>query len=125
MSLDFSASSQDAATDLLYIDHAKGLSYCMDDEDFYKEILDVFCDQYAEDFPNLEAAFQAKDWKRYAGLAHGFKGNTLNIGAVNVSALCLEHELAGKADDGAFIESHFEDYAATMKALVEKVKGML
>jgi len=107
---------------LLVIDKEIGLSYCMDMEDLYTDMLAAFCDQCEEYMPQLEQYFNNKDWAMYAMVAHGIKGNALNIGAVNFSKLSLEHELAGKQENAAFIEAEYSKYMAALKQLVETIK---
>ena len=72
--------------------------------------------------PQLDEFFAAKDWKQYAIITHAMKQNALNIGAENFSKYSLEHELAGKADNEAFITAEYPKYKATLSALYEKLK---
>lgn len=109
--------------DLLYIDKETGLSYCMNDENFYTEVLTVFCNQALEYVPQLEEHFKNRDWKKYAIITHGLKSNALNIGATNFSKLSLQHELAGKEGNEEFIMAEYPKYKETLKKLVEKLQG--
>ena len=110
------------SSELLVVDHELGVSYCMDSEDFYNEVVAAFCEQCEEYFPQLEDFFAAKDWKQYAIITHAMKQNALNIGAENFSKYSLEHELAGKADNEAFITAEYPKYKAALHALYEKLK---
>lgn len=110
------------SSELLVVDHELGLSYCMDSEEFYQEVVAAFCEQCEEYFPQLEEFFAAKDWKQYAIITHAMKQNALNIGAENFSKYSLEHELAGKADNEAFITAEYPKYKAVLHALYEKLK---
>ena len=105
----------------LVIDKSIGMGFCMDDEDFYKEILSTFVSQATNFISQLEQYYNATDWGNYAIIAHSLKSNTRTIGAENFAELSLKHELAGKSGDGAFIT---ED-VTVLKALMEKVQGML
>ncbi len=109
----------------LEIDKSIGMGFCMDDEDFYKEILSTFVSQATKFITQLEDYFTAKDWGNYAIIAHSLKSNTKTIGATNFAELSLKHELAGKADDGDFITSDYAHYTDTLKALINKVNKML
>lgn len=111
--------------DLLEIDEKLGLSYCMDMEDVYKEVLGAFVEQCNEYFPELDKYYKAKDWKNYAIITHALKTNSLNIGASNFSKLSLEHEMAGKAENGEYIEKEYNTYIETLKKLVNKVESMI
>ncbi len=116
---------QASSTDMLYIDCDMGLSYCLDSEEFYKEVLSVFCEQGTDYLAQLDTCFQKEDWKQYAIIAHSLKGNAINIGATVFSELCLKHELAAKEANAAFIEAEYETYIATYKDLMKKIEKML
>ncbi len=109
--------------ELLEIDHELGLSYCMNMEDFYQEMKGEFCNQASEYLPQLEEHYNAKNWKQYAVVAHGLKGNSLNIGASNFSKLSLQHEMAGKEENADFIEKEYALYVEALKALMDKLTG--
>jgi len=109
--------------DLLQINRALGLSYCMDSEELYDEILSVFHEQCREYLPKLETYYGEQDWKQYAIIAHALKGNSLNIGAENFSKLSLQHELAGKEGNAEFISNDYADYVDALKSLMDKVES--
>ncbi len=113
----------EVSEELLSIDKETGLSYCMNMEDLYADMLTAFCEQSEEYMPQLEEHFKNRDWAKYAIITHGLKGNALNIGAVNFSKLSLQHELAGKEENAAFIEAEYPKYMAALKALVGKIKA--
>lgn len=108
--------------DLLDIDRATGIRYCLNSEDFYQEMLSEFCKQAKEYIPQIETYFQSKDWKNYAVIAHGLKGGALNIGACNFSKLSLQHELAGKEENIAFITAEYKAYREVLDALINKIE---
>lgn len=109
--------------DLMRINKALGLSYCMDSEELYDEILSVFCEQCREYLPKLESHYAEQDWKQYAIIAHALKGNSLNIGAEEFSKLSLQHELAGKEENAEYIQAGYAGYVDALKRLVEKVEA--
>ena len=109
----------------LTIDKSIGMGFCMDDEDFYKEILSTFVSQGTNFMSQLESYFNQGDWPSYAIIAHSLKSNTRTIGAENFAELSLKHELAGKAGDGVFINENYEHFIEVLKALIDKVKDML
>ncbi len=110
--------------DLLFVDKKLGLSYCMNSEDVYKEILSMFCEQCDEYFPQLDECVTNRDWQQYAIIAHGIKTNAKNIGAVNFSQISYDHEMAGKNDDSEFISAKYDEYKDSLKKLVNKVNDM-
>jgi len=117
------ANVQSVPEELLEIDHELGLSYCMNMEDFYQEMKGEFCNQAAEYLPQLEEHYNARNWKQYAVVAHGLKGNSLNIGASNFSKLSLQHEMAGKEENVDFIEKEYALYVEALKALMDNLQN--
>lgn len=115
---------QEVPQALLEIDRELGLSYCLNMEDFYREMCGEFCTQATEYLPKLEEHFNNSDWKQYAIVAHALKGNSLNIGASNFSKLSLQHELAGKEENADFIKKEYTGYVQALKALMDKLKEM-
>ena len=73
----------------------------------------------------METALNEKNWAEYAIITHALKGNSLNIGASEFSKLSLEHELAGKEENTAFIYSKYGVYRAALIKLAEEVKAMI
>jgi len=106
--------------ELLVIDHALGLSYSLDSEDIYKDILEAFCEQSREYLPLLEKYYTEQNWEQYAIIAHALKGNSLNIGAANFSKLSLQHEHAAKEQNEAYILAEYAGYVEALKRLMEK-----
>lgn len=110
---------------LFYIDHNMGLYYCKNSEDFYKEILSVFCEQCDSYLVELDVRFKNQEWERYAVVSYELKTNALNIGATNFSELCLQHETAGREKNAAFIEADYNNYVAAIKKLLQVIEKML
>ena len=110
---------------LLEVDKKLGLSYCMDSEDVYKEVLEIYVEQCNEYFPELDKHFNAKDWVNYEVIVHAIKSNSLNIGAKNFSKLSLSHEMAAKSGDFQYIENGYAFYIENLKKLLEVVKTMM
>ena len=78
------------------IDKNVGLEYCMNEEDFYREMLDTYIKEKTEKTAQLESALKNGDLKRYTVLIHGLKSTSKMIGAVRFSELAYELECAGK-----------------------------
>ena len=117
--------NQEEETDLLFINRKMGISYCLESEELYQQILSSFCKQALKYLPQLDEHFKNRDWKQYAIIAHGLKGNALNIGAENFSKLSLQHERAAKEENTDFITAEYEKYITTLKSLVDKIEKMI
>jgi len=98
-----------------------GMSYCLDDEDIYREVLEEYVnsDKTAE----LEEFFTKKDWKNYQIRIHGVKSTSLTIGAEELSKNALALETACKEDREDFLLENHESFMRDYKAVLETVAG--
>ncbi len=111
--------------DILYINKENGMIFCMNSEELYLQMLSSFQKQLTDYLPKFETYYNACDWKNYAIIAHGLKGNALNIGAENFSKLCLQHELAAKEERADFLQKNYGEYIEIIKDLLQKIEKML
>ena len=111
--------------ELLVIDKQSGLSYVMNSEELYQEILQSFYEQIIEYLPQLEECHRAKNWSAYAVLTHAIKGNARNIGANAFSDFSKKQEFAAKAQDEAQILADYSRYMDVLGKLLEQVKQMI
>ena len=114
---------QDSADTLPYdqlsqagINGEMGLDYCAGDEDFYREMLRMFCDQSSGKRAEIASLYESANWADYAVKVHALKSTSLTIGAEALSAQAKELELAGKRGDADFIQAH---HAALLQAYDE------
>ena len=116
-----------------YIDQATGLRYCMDSMEFYKEMLELYCDGYEERSMQLAEALKTQDWDIYTVTVHALKSNSLSIGGEQLAKAARELEEAGKelrvsgqADESkAFIMEHHDRAMQLYFATVEEAKTIL
>ncbi len=107
---------------LFELDYASALSYCGESDELYQEILTEFCSQ-TEDFQaQLTTAYNNKDWKGYAIVAHGLKSTARTIGATCFSDLSRQHEIAGKEGNEAFISAEFTRYTTALNQLGDYIR---
>lgn len=78
------------------LDYAAGLATCMNDEDFYLELLTDFSELPIKE--ELSKYLADKDAKNYAIHVHGFKNNAYTVGAKEIGDLAFELEKLTKAD---------------------------
>ncbi len=102
-----------------------GLHYCGGEEDFYLEMLQMYCEQSKEKREEIEELYQSENWAEYATKVHALKSTSLTIGAEELSAQAKALELAGKSGDAAFIkENHrklIKSYDEICQLLTEHV----
>ena len=102
---------------------ALGMSYCLNDEDFYLDMISTYIQ--SDKRADLESAFDNKDFKKYEVYVHGLKSISLNIGADKLSALAKQLEFAAKDNNIAYIEENhkklIEDYGKLLDELKNSV----
>lgn len=86
------------------MDIQTGLSYCMNDENFYVEMLGEYLK--SDKMSKLERFFADEDWDNYRTLVHALKSTSLTIGAVHLSGEAKALEMAAKDEDADYIRSH-------------------
>ena len=77
-----------------FLDTKLGMEYCCDDEEFYKEMLESYLstNKYIE----LNKSYQEENWEQYRISVHALKSTSLSIGAVKVSEMAKELEMAAR-----------------------------
>ena len=116
-----------------YINTELGLQYCMNSMEFYKEMLEMYCDEYEDRAAKLTEALKAEDWEIYTVTVHALKSTSLNIGGEQISKAAKELEAAGKAlraseqmdESRTFIMEHHDIAMQLYGATVEEVKKIL
>lgn len=111
--------------DMTTIDRSIGLSYVMDSEELYQEILQAFYEQVEEYLPQLQLCYQEKNWSAYAVLAHAIKGNARNIGAIAFSEFSKKQEFAAKENNELVLIADYDKYIELLVKLATEVKKIL
>ena len=88
------------------IDMGTGLDYCMNDEDFYRELLIQFADESIGKRKDIERFFAENNIKDYEILVHALKSTSKMIGCAELSEKARELEFAAKENNPAFIKEH-------------------
>lgn len=65
---------------------------------------------------------QAQDWKNYTIKIHALKSNMNSIGALSLGNLAKELEMAGKREDGDFIQEKHEGVMEEYRQVIERIK---
>ncbi|MCR4922448.1 MAG: response regulator [Lachnospiraceae bacterium] len=107
------------------VDVKAGLTFCAEDEDFYREILMDYVKSYPSEESRLSSLYGSKNWKDFEVVVHALKSTSKTIGAKDISdkAFLLEKAANEKKNDiiednyGSFIEAYSELVKAMEKAL--------
>lgn len=101
-----------------------GLENCGNDVDDYLEILGIFYRFGLDKIGKISFLYEDKNFADYTIEVHSLKSSSANIGALELSALAKELEMAGKAENYDFIDENayklIEMYTTLLEA-IEKV----
>lgn len=101
------------------LDLQTGLSYCMNDMDFYREMVEEYL---ANDKRSImEETFAAEDWGNYQIAVHTLKSTSLTIGAVALSKQAAEMEKAAKSRDTDYIREHHAELILKYTKLCDRL----
>lgn len=107
------------------IDHKLGLSYFDDNEADYMEIVQCFYEQGRSQIQTLQELYDKKDWENYKINIHSLKGQSLTIGAKDLSAKAKRmQEACEHKNENYIIQNHVEliaDYCAILDGLSKYV----
>lgn len=98
---------QDSELQIEGLDINKGILYCNGKEQ-YIEVLRGYCEDCNDAGALAKQQFEKHDWKNYTITVHGMKSAMHSIGAMEVSALAKELELAGKEGRTDYILAHHD-----------------
>lgn len=98
-----------------------GLDYCGEDENFFREMLRMFCVQSESKKAEIISLYEAANWTDYAIKVHALKSTSLTIGAESLSAQAKELELAGKRGDVDFILAHHDELMCAYDAICGQI----
>lgn len=104
------------------IDTAVGLKYCMNDVEFYTEMLKDFAASAEDRETALGNSFEVSDFDRYRVTVHSLKSAARTVGAVGLSETAEKMEEAAKNLDADYIS---ENHAALLGSLHTVIGGIL
>lgn len=101
------------------LDTQTGLTYCMDDEGFYREMIVEF--RAGDKSAKLQATFEAEDWENYRILVHALKSTSLTIGATTLSKEAKTLEAACKEGNIRYVKEHHAEVMERYRVLLDKI----
>lgn len=103
------------------VDWKMGKAFCMDDEEFYREMLQTFLDSPSA--MELIRFYEESDFENYRIKVHAMKSNLANIGAMTASDMAKQLELALKNDNNvSYVQAHHEEFMAVYENVVSEVR---
>lgn len=105
------------------IDAKAGLDLCMNDESFYLEMVEEYCNGKKDQ--ELERFFAAEDWGNYRICVHALKSTSLTIGLTDLSEEAKALELACAKGDYDFTKQNHGFLMQKYRSIVEKLTGAI
>ena len=103
------------------VDWKKGRALCMEDEEFYREMLQLFLDSPSA--VELGQYYEESDFENYRIKIHAMKTNLANIGAVKASDMAKQLELALKKENNvSYVQENHDEFMAVFESVVSEVK---
>lgn len=87
------------------LDFDIAISY-LGDESIFNEILLEFKNNLPNQMNDIKAKYESRDIPNYVILVHALKSNCKTLGIMDLADLAYQHEMKGKENDTAFIDSN-------------------
>ena len=101
------------------------LTYCMNDEEFFIELLETFVESEPEKRESISRFYNEKNWTDYSTYVHALKSSARTIGADKLSKMALDQENASKAKNVPIIISGYDSMMDEYAKVVEVLKSVL
>ena len=103
-----------------FLDTATGLAYCMNDQNFYKEMLGEYVN--GDKTSELVEYFGKEDFEYYRITVHAVKSTSLTIGATKVSEDAKALEMACKESNFDYVRQNHDAFLQEYKALIQTLR---
>ena len=111
--------------DALGFSSESGFGYCMEDIDFYREMLTEYARSYEERAAELDKAYEEKDMKLYCTIVHGLKSASKTVGADDVSDFALSLEKASRDEKLEYIEENHDKFRELFRLRTSQTASLL
>ena len=103
------------------LDTAVGMKYCMNDTEFYAEMLTEFTGSSDDRIRHLEECVACGNLEQYKIYIHSLKSASKTVGAMDISAQAARLEEAAAAGDGKTVVGGTPDVIADLRAIVGSI----
>ncbi len=110
-----------AALEKAGVDTEKGMMFCQNDEEIYREVLSEFSNDYETRSESIQSYHDAADWGNYMIYVHSLKSSAKTIGAHRLFELAANLEIASRDEDAALVE---RDHAEALQLYNEVVTAI-
>lgn len=97
---------QTASVSSLRLNVEAGMRYAAQNDEMYREFLELFCDTKEERQKSLQKSFSHEDWESYITHLHTLKTAADSIGGEKLAEFAKKMEAAGKRNSSFLKENH-------------------
>ncbi len=101
-----------------------GLDYCCGEDDFYMEMLRMFCSQAPEKKAEIITLYETENWSDYTVKVHALKSTSLTIGAERLAEQAKMLEQAGKKGNIEYIRHSHPTLLCLYDQICETIAGL-
>lgn len=102
-----------------------GLAYCMEDEEFYYEILQTYYEQGLGYRDKLKDLYEQQDFKELKIIVHAIKSTSLNIGSVELSGKAKAMEQYAKDENAEELQNKWQEFLSLYEQVLNRAAQML
>lgn len=107
------------------VDIQKGIENCGGELDDYLKVLKIAWDYGEKQLEELQNLQKQKNYADYTTKVHSMKSTAMNMGAVGLSNMAKEQEMAGKQGNYSYIDAHMELFCQGYRTLLKKIGEVL
>lgn len=113
---------RETSEDKLYIDKKRGMIYCDGEEEFYREMVQLYYEQGQSYTTKLWQYYEQKDWKNLQIILHAIKSTSMTIGAQYMLQKAKELEAAVKNGNAQDLSAEYEIFFGDYQKMLDKLE---
>lgn len=110
--------------DLLDLNVINGLKELGGDDSFFKEIIELYVEQYPDLLDKIKSALSNGDFVNVSKSAHALKGASLNIGAKKLAEICLQIETNSSSEKSVCLDELLHNLEKYYEISVEEIRKL-
>lgn len=107
------------------VDIQKGIENCGGELEDYLKVLKIAWDYGEKQLEELQNLQKQKNYADYTTKVHSMKSTAMNMGAVGLSNMAKDQEMAGKQGNYSYIDAHMELFCREYRTLLKKIGEVL
>ena len=116
-------SLDELVSSLEFLNFEQGKKHCMNDEEFYLELVKEFAEE--SKLKTLQENYQRQDWPQYRMNVHTIKSSAAYIGAEELSKQARLLENAAKEGNQAYLVAKHIEFTQYYQKVLQGIKDLL